>query len=263
MYLGKHIGENIETYNGSGVEWTKHLKEHKAKSIHIWQSEWFYDKSIVKYAKELSRENNITESDDWFNLKDEDGINGGGYGKKGAEKAKASLKLTVNDPLWKATKGVEKVAKQLATQSDDEWKSTVLVSRNAKISVKQLLIQNNPEWAASKGEGKKEKLKNIFNDTEWLLTKGVEKSNKISDIRNDPLWKATTGEEAKVKFIATMSDLEWQNTKGVEKKAKEKATKNTSEWIKANHRTCEYCGLTCLKGLYTRWHGNNCKSKVT
>jgi len=76
-YMGKTISKNIEAYKGSGVDWTKHLKEHNAKSIHIWNSDWFYDTSIVEYALGLSKQYNIVESDDWFNAKAENGLDGG------------------------------------------------------------------------------------------------------------------------------------------------------------------------------------------
>ena len=76
-YLGKTTLEDIETYQGSGVHWQRHLKKHKAKAIHIWNSEWFYDKSIVEYALGLSTKLNIVESSDWANKKPENGLDGG------------------------------------------------------------------------------------------------------------------------------------------------------------------------------------------
>lgn len=76
-YLGKTTAQNIEEYTGSGVDWIKHLKEHNVDPIHVWNSDWFYDRSIVQYALDLSEKLNIAESDDWANLKPENGLDGG------------------------------------------------------------------------------------------------------------------------------------------------------------------------------------------
>lgn len=76
-YLGKTTAKDIEKYPGSGLTWSKHLKEHNAVSIHMWNSEWFYDKSIVEYALNLSEELNIVESERWANEKFENGLDGG------------------------------------------------------------------------------------------------------------------------------------------------------------------------------------------
>jgi hypothetical protein len=77
-YFGKTIKNNIINYNGSGVRWKNHLKYHNAKSIHLWNSDWYYDTSIIRYATLFSKLNKITESKQWANIINENGINGGG-----------------------------------------------------------------------------------------------------------------------------------------------------------------------------------------
>jgi hypothetical protein len=77
-YFGKTTAKNVESYEGSGVRWQIHLKKHKAKSIHLWDSDWYYDTSIMRFALKFSSINKIVESKNWANLIPENGINGGG-----------------------------------------------------------------------------------------------------------------------------------------------------------------------------------------
>lgn len=76
-YFGKHTGQDIESYPGSGKIWTRHLKKHQVKPIHLWNSNWYYDASISRFALKFSRLNHIVENSTWANLKEEDGIDGG------------------------------------------------------------------------------------------------------------------------------------------------------------------------------------------
>lgn len=75
-YFGKSTTQNIEKYPGSGKVWTRHLKKHKVKPVHLWSSDWYYDTSIIRFALKFSRINKIVESKKWANLKDENGIDG-------------------------------------------------------------------------------------------------------------------------------------------------------------------------------------------
>lgn len=127
-YLGKHTGENIESYSGSGVRWQKHLKKHGVEPIHIWHSDWFYDTSIVDYALGLSEKLNIVESKDWANAIPEDGLGNGGPTNKGRvldqdwrQNIGASVSKTKNNPKWKETVGVLAVQKDRETKNNHEW----------------------------------------------------------------------------------------------------------------------------------------------
>ena len=120
-YYGKSKTENIENYKGSGKRWVRHLKKHNATAIHVWNSEWFYDTSIVEVAMKFSIKNNIVESNEWANLAIENGINGGYLGEKAIE----SYKKTVSDPAWKETVGKKTIEKILKTRDDPLWKETI------------------------------------------------------------------------------------------------------------------------------------------
>jgi len=84
LYFGKTIKSNPVTYTGSGVYWKKHINKHgKEHVVTLWH-ELFTDKEeMVHFALNFSLSMNIVESDQWANLKCENGLDGGndkGYG---------------------------------------------------------------------------------------------------------------------------------------------------------------------------------------
>lgn len=75
-YFGKSSGKNIEKYPGSGTYWLNHLKTHNVEPTHLWNSDWYTDTSIKRFALKFSSINNIVESKNWANQIPEDGMNG-------------------------------------------------------------------------------------------------------------------------------------------------------------------------------------------
>lgn len=81
-YFGKTVSLDPYKYKGSGHYWLDHLKIHGKNITTIW-CQLFTDKnSLVEYAKNFSKENNIVESKEWANLIPEEGHEDGG-GVKG------------------------------------------------------------------------------------------------------------------------------------------------------------------------------------
>lgn len=97
-YFGQSATETIEDYHGSGKRWKKHLKKHKVSPIHLWNSDWYYDTSIKRFAVRFSKINKIVESKKWANLKDENGLDGGGVlgGFKGPHKEETKNKMSLD-----------------------------------------------------------------------------------------------------------------------------------------------------------------------
>lgn len=75
-YFGKTVKKEIEKYQGSGVHWSRHLKKHNVEPKHLWNSDWYYDTSITRFALRFSKLNKIVESDSWANATDETGLGG-------------------------------------------------------------------------------------------------------------------------------------------------------------------------------------------
>jgi hypothetical protein len=79
-YFGKTTKDPYK-YNGSGKYWTNHIKKHgKEHIVTLWVSDPYHDKSIIDYALHFSQENNIVKSNEWANLKPENGLDGGTCG---------------------------------------------------------------------------------------------------------------------------------------------------------------------------------------
>jgi len=76
-YFGKTISEDIENYPGSGAYWSNHLKKHNAESVHLWNSDWYHDTSISRFALKFSYMNKIVETKSWANQIPEDGLDRG------------------------------------------------------------------------------------------------------------------------------------------------------------------------------------------
>lgn len=88
-YFGKTTIEPYE-YTGSGIYWKRHINKHglDIETVTVW--EFTDQEECSKFALQFSKENNIVESKDWANLKDEDGKDGGDPGPMGRKKISES-----------------------------------------------------------------------------------------------------------------------------------------------------------------------------
>jgi len=76
-YFGKTI-KNPLLYSGSGKHWKRHIKKHGEENVETVWYQLFTDKEeLIEYALNFSKENNIVESKEWANLKEENGLDGG------------------------------------------------------------------------------------------------------------------------------------------------------------------------------------------
>ena len=77
-YFGKTTKEDPVSYLGSGIHWKRHIKKHGTEHVKtLWYQSFQDKKSLVDYATKFSKENNIVESKEWANLKEENGLDGG------------------------------------------------------------------------------------------------------------------------------------------------------------------------------------------
>ena len=107
-YFGKTTKQDVESYLGSGIYWRKHLqkygREMDTKVIGI-----FADPNECScVALEFSRKNNIVESKEWANLKEENGLDGSPPGVKFSDKHRAKLRQNMlgicNNPFTDKTR---------------------------------------------------------------------------------------------------------------------------------------------------------------
>jgi NUMOD3 motif len=81
-YFGKTTRDPY-TYLGSGLKWQRHINKHGTNHVETLQVWEFADQAAcTTFALEYSKNNNIVESNEWANLKDEDGLQGWGIGNK-------------------------------------------------------------------------------------------------------------------------------------------------------------------------------------
>ena len=75
-YFCKHTGGDPYGYKGSGKYWKRHLKKHgnDVDTLYVW--EFTDQEECTRFALEFSEQNNITESSEWANLRNENGLDG-------------------------------------------------------------------------------------------------------------------------------------------------------------------------------------------
>jgi len=79
-YFGKTTKTDPYKYQGSGKHWQRHIKKHGKEYVKTtWVSEPFTDESrLVEFAMLMSEELDVVKSNKWANLKEENGLDGGG-----------------------------------------------------------------------------------------------------------------------------------------------------------------------------------------
>lgn len=77
-YFGKTVSKDPIKYKGSGKHWTRHIEKYGNDVTTVWYQLFNDKQQLTEYALKFSKENNIVSSNEWANLKDEDGLWGGG-----------------------------------------------------------------------------------------------------------------------------------------------------------------------------------------
>jgi hypothetical protein len=77
LYFGKTTQNPIK-YSGSGKYWLNHIRKHGVDKVEtVWYCLFTDKETLTKFALDFSKQNNITESENWANLKPETGLDGG------------------------------------------------------------------------------------------------------------------------------------------------------------------------------------------
>ena len=131
-YFGKYSGENIEKYTGSGTIWHKRIKKYGRQAIKtVWLSDWFRDPyHIQQFALMFSELNCIVESNDWANLRPEDGLSGGtlkGHckGRKYTDEQRAAQLFNNTKPEVKHNRSIAQKEIQKEIQNRSEVKQSI------------------------------------------------------------------------------------------------------------------------------------------
>lgn len=77
-YFGKTTSKNPFKYLGSGLHWKRHYQKYGSSGVQTIEVWGFDDNQLcTEFALKFSRENDIVHSDEWANLKEENGFDGG------------------------------------------------------------------------------------------------------------------------------------------------------------------------------------------
>jgi hypothetical protein len=93
-YFGKTTKADPFNYNGSGKYWKRHIKKYGNDVTTVWCQLFLTESELTDYALSFSIKNNIVESNEWANLKLENGLDGGSYTITNDTKIKMSLAST-------------------------------------------------------------------------------------------------------------------------------------------------------------------------
>lgn len=82
-YFGKTAKRDPYVYAGSGKYWKKHIQKHGKfiKTLSVWSFEDIDE--CERFALQFSKDNNIVESKEWANLREENGKDGTTIGSPG------------------------------------------------------------------------------------------------------------------------------------------------------------------------------------
>jgi len=75
-YFGKTMKDDPISYKGSGKYWLNHLKKHGSNFDTEIIGVYELEEEAMEIALKFSKENNIVESDEWANLREENALDG-------------------------------------------------------------------------------------------------------------------------------------------------------------------------------------------
>jgi hypothetical protein len=156
LYFGKTtLLERIESYNGSGTYWTKHIKAHGVEFVEtVWYCLFTEIDDLIEFATQFSETHCIVESSDWANQVPEDGISGSGVSMKRPDVAERNRSRR-GIKMW----GGERPHPNLGKKYSDEYKARLSATRKGKkiseetrkkIDKKKQERESSPEFIEAK-----------------------------------------------------------------------------------------------------------------
>lgn len=96
MYFGKTTRDDIISYKGSGKRWTNHINKHGRQFVQtVWISNIFTDQlELTKFALAFSELFDIVSSNQWANLKEENGLDGSPKGIVISEETRRKMSIS-------------------------------------------------------------------------------------------------------------------------------------------------------------------------
>lgn len=226
-YFGKSVSVDIEKYKGSGKRWLNHVKKYGHQNVKtIWISDWFYcPYHIQSFALLFSHYNNISNSPEWANLMEEDGLSGGSYWLNSKSlQEKQEIYKKVSDTLQSKTiEEKEKTKKKHSESLRNRWLTITTIDR--KLHAENTSVGLKKMWNNLSAEKKAErKTKEMFTKNSKSIEEKEEISNKMKMARNklinrqNVLYLKNLAEERKISLGKNWraKNDEWINKKIIE-----------------------------------------------
>jgi len=235
-----------EKYHGSGLRWLRHLKKH-GDDVTMEIYGIYNTKDVEKIAMNFSKDNDIANSNEWANIINENGLNGG----------------SIAGPNHPA-RGIVRTKEQKEATSKVHKNKIVSKETRKKISEsnKGRYGKLNNNYGTIWNEKQKDNLRVQKINTVVVRNKITNDcySVQIEEWRNNPNLEAES-KGRKIKDTSNYGkpgELNGMFGKSHSEKTKEKMRKSKGPQVKL---TCPYCnkegGISNMK----RYHFENCKLK--
>ena len=207
-YFGKTTkqGKDFDNYRGSGVYWLNHLKKHGDDiSTEIYAQFEDNDPLLEETALKFSEENDIMDSNEWANLKFENGKDGGSQGGElspmfGKTLSKEARKKVSESKMGKAR--------------SQETKEKLSIAHSGKTLSKEHIQKISD---SHKGKKHSEETKRKMSESQ-IGEKNAMFGKKQTDEAKEKISKATKGENHPRAIIVVIKDLFGQEVaRGVRK----------------------------------------------
>lgn len=184
-YFGKTTKPSPLEYLGSGLHWRRHLTLHGADISTTWCKLFNNREELIEFAISFSEENRIVESEEWANIKPENGLDGGSQlGRTLSESCRKKLsdagKKRVQSATTKEKISASKIGKERHPFSQS-WKDNLSANHRSKHGY----VLNHSEKTKKQIAEKLEKpVYCITNDTTYATRKEAAKilNVKVSNI---------------------------------------------------------------------------------
>ena len=160
-YFGKTTRKDPIKYKGSGLYWKRHLKKHGNFVRTTWLKLFENEEELNEYAIKFSEENDIVNSSEWANMKNENGLDGGrDPGFKGfipSEEIRKiySERMKKNNPMFDE----EIRKKHLMKMGESDFREKITLLKKGNTNVRGKSWYNN---------GKITKMFKTPPDTSWI-----------------------------------------------------------------------------------------------
>lgn len=243
-YFGKTKSKDIDSYPGSGTYWSAHLAKHDAKPIHLWNSDWYYDKSITRFALKFSRINKIVGSNSWANLREEDGLEGGfvltedSYRKR-IETRKRNGTLNTNTP-----ESIQKAIETKRAKGILNVQTPEVIKKTLETKIRNGTLNSNTPESIQKGiETKKMR----GTDRGWKRRHESIQKELETKIKNGTLQRTPESIEKQKQTVYSRDNrFHTEETKDKMRKPKKVVC-------------CPKCGQQGGVSQMKRWHFDNCR----